>query len=251
MAVKAYKQALAYAREEKLADKKLVRQIAELVNKSKINGLLAAGERYFQAAQWPEAARLYKSGIKLAGEKGISDLLSIKNARQNLPRAEKMGAVAVLAEKDRQGRQHLKSNEWVKARKVFVNAISSGEKSRFAGDRDVVARLQKLRKGLAEAEERIFIDGKKDYLQTRYAGILRRVFGLGKQAAMLNPEIILLTSDKQTLKFNIEAMSYVKKGTTGKYSRYEILYAFDRSKGTWRVLSKSSDSRVSADKAYN
>ncbi|MEN8136780.1 MAG: hypothetical protein ABFS18_14795 [Thermodesulfobacteriota bacterium] len=251
VAIKAYKQSLAYAREVGLADKKLIRRIDELINKSKVNGLLAAGENYYQASQWPEAAKLYKSGLKLAGEKGISDLLSIKNARYNLPRAEKMGVTAVLARKNSQGRQQLKANEWGKAREVFSSGVSYGNNSRYAEDRDVVANLKKLKAGLAEAEERIFIDGRKEYLQTRYARIIRRVFGLSGQAAMLNPEIVLLTGDKQTLKFSISAMSYAKKGGQGKYSRYEIVYALDRNNGSWGVVNKSSDSKVAADKAYN
>ncbi len=251
VAIDAYKKALAYAREKDLADKGLVLKIDTLINKSKVNGLLAGGEGYFKSSRWVRAIRLYKSGLKLAKEKGIDDLPSMNIARQNLPRAEKMAVVADLADKNRKGVRHLKANEWVKARKVFMNAISKGQKSSYVTDRDVAANIDQLKSGLAEAEERIFIDEHKKKLKAKYAGILRRAFGLGAQAAMLNPEIILLTGNKQTLKFSVSAMSYSKKGSQGKYSRYELIYALDRVNGVWGVVSKSSDSRVAADKAYN
>ena len=251
LAIQAYKQALDYAREVNLDDKKLILQIEEMVVKSKVNGLLAAADEYYNSKKWPEAVRLYTTGINLAREKKVDSLASVKIAIQNLPSAEKKGVVAILVKINSQGRNHLKSNAWVKARKVFSNGVSYAKKSSFSGDKEVVAVLETLKKGLAEADERIFINDRKDYLKTRYASILRRAFGLSRQTAMLNSEIVMLTGDKKTLKFSVAAMSYSKKGAQGKYSKYEITYALDRSKGTWNVLSKSSDSRVSADKAYN
>jgi hypothetical protein len=91
---------------------------------------------------------------------------------------------------------------------------------------------------LAELEEKIFVDTKKKFLRERYAAILKKDFGLGGEATLLDPQVILLAATPELLKFRVSAMSYTKSGAQGKYSRYEAIYAFDRQRETWGLVDK-------------
>ena len=161
-----------------------------------------------------------------------------------------MFVLSGLENQNKLARQHLEASRWEEAKSVLNKAIVRAEKSGYARDKEVAASLDKLRAGLTEADERDYIKLKKEYLQERYSSILRRAFGLGSGAAFLNPEIIMLSNTPKVLKFSITAMSYVKKGSQGKYSRYEVTYAYDRMRRTWGLLGKTSDSKVSSDNSY-
>jgi hypothetical protein len=250
VAIKAYENALTFARREKLSGKTLNKKINGLIKKSEVNALLVKGEALFANEQWQEARRSFKKGINLAKKYKLTDLPLVKKSRVNYKQAGKMFVLAELGRQNDLARQHLKASKWEEAKSLLKQAIARAEKSGYARDREVAASLDKLRAGLVEADERDFIKSKKDYLQNKYSSILRRAFGLGRGTTLLNPEIILLANTSEVLKFSITAISYSKKGAQGKYTRYEVTYAYDRNRRTWGVLSKTSQSRTSKDKVY-
>lgn len=250
-AIKGYERATVFARNNDLAADPSARQIVGMINKSRINGVISRGDRYLAAAKWPEAVAAYEKGVALALEHNLKTLPSVQRAQLNLKKAEKMEMVAELARQNDLARQYLGENKGKKAREVFVRTIKAAEGRGWLEDSDVGAILAELRSGLAEAEEKIFIDDKKKFLYDRYGAILKKDFGLGGSATLLDPEILLLAATPEFLKFRVSAISYTKKGSTGKYSRYEVVYVLARKTERWELVDKSSDSKVTADRGYN
>jgi hypothetical protein len=89
-------------------------------------------------------------------------------------------------------------------------------------------------------EENIFIEEKKNVLLERYSKLLKRDFGLGKKATLLDPEVVLMKSSPNHLEFSLSAMSYTQKGADGQYTRYQATYVYDRQSMKWRLLNKIS-----------
>jgi tetratricopeptide (TPR) repeat protein len=250
-AIIAYNRAQAFADANKLGGKSLNRQIYGMISKSKFGGLVSSGDKYLAYGKWREAVQAYEGGIALALKDSLQDLSAFRRAKINVVKARKMYVLASLGRQNKLARQYLKANKRRKSRDVFKQAIKTGEGGEWRSDRDVAAVIVELKRGLAELEEKIFTDTKKQFLLDRYASILKKDFGLGADAGLLDPVVVLLTATPKILKFNLTAMSYAKKGSQGKYSRYKATYSFDRERGTWRLLNKSSDSKVTRDKEYN
>jgi tetratricopeptide (TPR) repeat protein len=250
VAINAYANAIDFAEREDLSGNKLSKKLNLLIKKSEVNALLVEGNNFFSEEEWQKAGRALKKGIELAKKYKLTGLPLVKKARGNYKKAGKMFVLAGLEKQNELARQHLEASRWDEAKTVINKAIVRAEKSGYGRDKEVAALVDKLRLGLTEADERDYIKLKKEYLQERYSSILRRAFGLGSGATFLDPEIILLSNSPKVLKFSITAMSYVKKGSQGKYSRYEVTYAYDRIRRTWGLLGKTSDSKVASDKSY-
>ncbi len=250
-AINAYNKAHTFANANNLGSNALNQKIYGMINKSNVKILIGNGERFMASAKWSEAVRAFESGIALAMESDLRNLPLLKRTRVNLQKAKIMQLVAKLDRQNSLARQHFKADKAKKAMDVYKKAIKTGEGSEWRGYREVVDVIDKLKNGLAEVEEKIFVDSKKDFLRDRYSSILKKDFGLGADAGLLDPEIVLLGATPELLKFSVSAMSYAKKGTQGKYTRYEAIYGFDRARATWQMLNKTSDSKVTEDMRYN
>lgn len=239
-AVKAYNNAYAFAKSNEIASDSLTRQIYGMINKSKIEIVISGGDKYMDSAKWQEAERAYESSIALAQKAGLPDLASLQRVKTNLRKAKKMQVVARLDQQNILAMEHFEANRRKKARNIFKQAIEDGEGSQWQKDSEMVAILDKLKNGLADLEEKIYVDAKKKFLVDRYVGILKKDFGLGDDATLLDPKVILLDATPKLLKFRLSAMSYAQKGAQGKYSRYGAVYAFDRKRESWSLVEKSA-----------
>ncbi|MEN8133916.1 MAG: hypothetical protein ABFS18_00070 [Thermodesulfobacteriota bacterium] len=250
-AINAYNKTHAYAKANKIGSKSLNQKIYGMINKSKVNVLIGRGDMFLAAAKWKEAAGAYESGMSLALKANLQSQPFFKQTKISLQKAKSMQLVASLDRQNKLARQYSKANQTKKARDVFKQAIKAGEASEWRGDREVAAVLAKLKRGFVEVKEKIFVDSKKKFLNDRYASILKKDFSLGADTGLFDPEVVLLAVTPELLKFSLKAMSYAKKGSRSKYSRYEATYGFDRKRKTWRLLNKSSDSKVAQDVRYN
>ena len=199
---------------------------------------MSSGDSFLASGKWQEAARAYENGIAQARKADLQDLPSFQRAQINLQKVKIMQEVAGLDRQNKLAMQHFKANKRKKATNLLKQAIKTGEGSEWREEKEVAAVLAQLKSGLAELEETIFVDGKKKFLRERYASILKKDFGLGGDATLLDPQVILLTATPELLKFRVSAMSYTKSGAQGKYSRYEAIYAFDRQRETWGLVEK-------------
>lgn len=250
-AVNAYAVARDFARQQGVDRDVLGQKISEMTNKSMILAAFENGDGFMAASRWQEATLAYGKGLTLAQESELHNLPSIKLAQGNLQKAKKMMEVANLGSQNSLANQYLQSNVLIKAKNVFVAALKVAEKSVWREESEIVAIVAELRAGLADVEEKIFIGDKKKFLRDRYANIIKKDFKLGGATNLLEPEVVLLTATDQLLKFKISAISYVRKGGSGKYSRYEVIYEFDRKKKAWVLVDKASSSKVTAEKSYN
>jgi hypothetical protein len=250
-AMKAYIQAHSFAKDYGLLSVTVNQRINEMVNKSKFRALTGNGDRSLASGKWQEAVQAYESGIAIATKNNLQKLPSFRKVQTNLRKAKKMQVVGYLVEQDKLAGQYLIADKPSKAKGVLLQAIKSAEASVWHDEKEVSVVLGKLKSGLAEVEETIFVADKKQFLNDRYIAILKNDFGLGRDVTLLNPEIILLAENRKLLKFRVSAISYIKKGTQGKYTRYEAIHVFDRSNEVWGLVEKSSDSRITADREYN
>lgn len=250
-AINAYNKAHAYANANNLGSNSLNRQIYEMLNKSNVKILIGNGDRFMASAKWSEAVRAYESGMALALESDSKNLPLLKRTKSSLQKAKIMQVVANLERQNSLARQAFKADKRKQAIDIFKKAIRTGAGSDWRAYKEVANVIDTLKSGLAEVEEKVFVDSKKEFLRNRYSSILKKDFGLGTDAGLLDPQVALLDATPELLKFSVSAMSYAKKGTQGKYTRYEAIYSFDRQRETWRMLNKSTDTKVTEDMRYN
>ena len=242
-AVALYGQAAAFAEANGLQDDPLSKSIPGLINKGRVEGVIASGDHYFAASKWREAGGAYEEGINLARELDVQNLPPLKRAQQNQAQAKKMALVAELRRKNGSAVKNSKAGKIKKAGTLFKQAIEMAEASKWRESGEVAAVLGELKKGLAEVEESIFVEDKKNVLLERYSAILKKDFGLAKDATLLDPKVVLMNKTPKLLEFSLSAMAYTQKGAQGQYTRYQATYVFDREIESWRLVEKINEAR--------
>ncbi|MDF1576861.1 MAG: hypothetical protein P1P81_00270 [Desulfobulbales bacterium] len=235
-----YRAAAAFAGSHELTDYQLSRRIPELLDKNRVESVLADGDRAFAADKWQESVRIYEEGIALARQVALADLPSLDRARENLAQARKMVTVAVLQHLNKQAAESVKAGKNNKARRIYEQAIEQAEKNKWRDSKEVAALLGELQEGLAVVEENIFVEDKRAALLGQFAAILSRDFGLEKDATLLDPQVVLMDSTPERLEFSLSAMAYDQESAGGQYTRYQVTYLFDRKTKSWRLLDKIS-----------
>lgn len=244
-AVTAYEQALAFARDKKLGNDQTAK-VREAIALSKVGNLVAKGDAFVKRSRWAEAFDSYAGAVKLHEESGLKKELPLyRQAADNLAKVRRVGALEELRNNEREAQKYVATGDWAKARKAFERAIYLVEQGTYAADPEFAVFRKNATARLVEVDEKLFLAGKKDYLLERHRNLLKQAFGLTGDFSLLDPAVVLLSSEGDTLKFSLSARSFVGKGGGGVYTLYEAIYGFNRKNGSWAILDKKSGSKAS------
>ncbi|MBU1686707.1 MAG: hypothetical protein KJ589_05095 [Proteobacteria bacterium] len=249
-AVLFYQDALNYTQVLSPPPSGLAAILEKSISKARVSALLQLADQAFVASQWSKAVDSYQKAFVMASEFGVTDLDGMAQAAKNKTQAVKMITLGTVQKTFAQAEQQRKVDDLAKAGGSFAKVIELIKTSPYAEDEDFAVFQNEADKMIGEVKERIFINGKKDELEERYKGILRKAFSLDNSTVFLNPEIVLVGNDPSRLLFSIMARSYEKKSTTGMYFLYELTYAFDRQSGNWFVVNKNMGNHETKDKKY-
>ncbi|MFO7607210.1 MAG: hypothetical protein R6W72_13030 [Desulfurivibrionaceae bacterium] len=238
MAAEAYREAAAFAGANGLANDPLTRQLPELIDKSRVEILLASADRDFAAGNWQEAALSYEKGMALARSAGLQGLPSLERASGKLAQSRKMVTVVELRRYNESALKNSRSGKNIQARGIYAEAIGQAEENKWRDSNEVAAVLGELKEGLAGVEESLFVEDKKQVLLERFAAIIKKDFALDKNATLLDPQVVLMNNTPELLEFSLSAKAYSQQGSQGKYTRYQVVYGFNRETMKWVMIDR-------------
>ncbi|MFN2367021.1 MAG: hypothetical protein ABR523_11260, partial [Desulfurivibrionaceae bacterium] len=235
-AAEAYREAAAFAGANGLANDPLTRQLPELIDKSRVEIVLASADRDFAANKWQKAALSYEKGMALARSAGLQGVPSLARAPEKLALARKMVMVAELRRYNESAFESSIAGKDNEARRIYAEAIGQAEGNKWRDSKEVAMVLGELKKGLARVEESLFVEDKKQVLLERFAAIIKKDFALDKNATLLDPQVVLMNNTPELLEFSLSAKAYSQQGSQGKYTRYQVVYGFNRDSGKWLLI---------------
>lgn len=244
-AILGYEQALAFAREKKLGNDQTGR-VREAIALSRVGNLVAKGDGYASRSRWADAVNSYAGAVKLHEESGLKKELPLyRQAADSLAKVRRVAALEELRNNEREAQKYVTAGDWAKARKSYERAAALVEQGAYVADPEFAVFRKNAVARLVEVDEKLFLAGKKDYLLERHRNLLKQAFGLAGDVSLLDPAVVLLSSEGDTLKYSLSARSFVGKGGGGVYTLYEVIYGFNRKSGNWALLDKKSGSRAS------
>jgi hypothetical protein len=247
-ALLAYDRALGYARDNELtADNTgTLSRIGQTAKVVRVKDWLRKGDDSFRQSRWRGAIAHYTTALKLYRELELKQELPVYNrALANLAAARRAAALEDLRQGELEAGNLYAAGEWAKAKAAYERLPSLVDQSGYPQDPEFSRVRIAAQIRLGEVDERLLIVAKKDYLVERHRAILRKVFKLDGKAALLDPQVVFLTEDENGMKYSIAARSYERMGGEGKYTNYEVIYAFNRKNGEWVLLSQDMSSKVS------
>ncbi|NTV13847.1 MAG: hypothetical protein HGA96_07975 [Desulfobulbaceae bacterium] len=246
-AIASYERALAFAEAKKLAGSAQPGKLRESIALAKVSIWAAKGDEFVKRSRWADAMASYGAALKLSEESGLKkDLPVYRQATDNLGKARRLVALEELRGGEREAQKYFEAGEWAKARKSYEREVALVDKGAYAADQEFAALRKSATSRLVEVDEKLFLAGKKDYLLERHRAYLKQAFGIGGEVALLDPSVVLLGAEGDTLKYSLSARSYQGKGTAGVYTVYEVVYAYNRKSDNWVLLDKKSGSKASA-----
>jgi tetratricopeptide (TPR) repeat protein len=245
-AISAYEQALAYAQTKKLAGVAQEGKVRGMIAQAKVGILAGKGDDFAKRSRWADAVNAYTSAIKLHEQSGLkNDLPLYRQTVDNLAKVNRLAVVDELRNGEREAQKYITAGEYAKARKSYERGLALIDQSSFTADPEVAGFRKNIVSRLAEVDEKLFLAGKKDYLLERHRTLMKQAFGLGGDVALLDPSVVLLGAEGDTIKYSLSARSFEGKGGAGVYTLYELIYAFNRKSGSWVQLEKKSGRKAS------
>ncbi len=247
----AYDRALGFAQVNKLeaGNATTLARIRNSINSARVKAMLEKGDDSFRHSRWREAIANYTTAIELHQEsKQKQELPAYSMALANLATARRAAALEDVRKVEVEADKYFAAGEWEKAKGAYAKILPLVDQSGYPRDPDFVAVRSAAETRLGEVDERLLIGAKRDYLMEHHRAILRKVFSLNGEVAFLNPEVVFLTEDQNGMKYSLTARSYERKGGEGKYTIYEVIYAFNRKSGDWVLLNQNMNSQVSRER---
>ena len=244
-----YERALEFARANKLeaGNGETLARIRESIKVARVKSLLSKAGDSFRHSRWSEAINDYAAAFKLHQDSKLQqEFPGYDQALANLAAARRAAALEYLRQGEAEAQRYFAAEEWNKAKIAYGKLLTLVAQSGYGQDRDFAQIHETAKSRLGEVEERLLVTAKKEYLAARHRAILRKVFNLGEQVAFLDPEVVYLTEDENGMKYSITARTYERKGSEGKYTIYEVIYAFSRKNDDWVLVDKKMSSQVSA-----
>lgn len=245
-AIGAYEQALAFAQSKKLGNGTSDAKVKGSIAQAKMGILVGKGDDYAKRSRWADAVSSYSAAVKLHGESGLkSDLPVYRQGLEGLDKVQRVATLDELRSGEREAQKYMTAGEWAKARKSYERQLSLVDKSAYAAEPEIAAFRKNSLARQTELDEKIFLADKKDYLLGRHRALFKQAFGLGAEAALLDPTAVLLGSDGDNLKYSLVARSFEGKAGGGVMTFYEVIYSFNRKSGSWTMLEKKSGRKAS------
>ena len=245
-AIASYERALAFALAKKIGGAAQQGKVRESIALAKVSILAGNGDDFAKRSRWNDAMASYNAALKLADESGLKkDLPIYRQTGDSLTKARRVAALEELRSGEREAQKYYEASDWAKARKSYEREISLVDKGAYAADPDFAALRKSAGARLVEVDEKIYLAGKKDYLLERHRSYLKQAFGLGGEVALLDPAVVLLGAEGDTLKYSLSARSFEGKGGAGVYTVYEVTYAYNRKSDNWSLLDKKTGSKAS------
>jgi len=248
-ALAAYDRALSFSRLNKLesGNAETISRIGESVKVARVRELLAKGDDSFHHSRWREAIAAYNTALNLYRESKLKrELPAYDRAVANLGKARRAAALEDLHQAEIEAGRYFVAGAWDKAKTAYDRLLALVDRSGYSKDPDFVKVRHAAETRLGKVDERLLVGAKRDYLLAHHRAILRKAFNLQGEVAFLNPEVVYLTEDGNGMKYSITARSYERRGTEGKYTIYEVLYAYNRQSGDWVLLNQNKSSKVSS-----
>ncbi len=240
-AIAAYEQALAFAQDIKLGSAAPDARVKGAIAQAKVGILAGKGDEYVKRSRWADASSSYKAAVKLHEESGLKkDLPVYRQALDGLAKAQRVAALEELRSGEREGQKYMTVGELAKARKSYERLIALVDSGAYAADPEFASFRKNGVARQAEIDEKLFLADKKDYLLSRHRALFKQAFGLGGDVALLDPTVVQLSSDGDTLKYSLAARSFAGQAGAGVMTSYEVIYSFNRKSGSWTMLDKKS-----------
>lgn len=245
-AIAAYEQALAFAQAKKLGGGASDAKVKGSIAQAKVGILVGKGDDYVKRSRWVDAISSYNAAVKLHEESGLKkDLPVYRQALEGLAKIQRVAALEELRSGEREGQKYMAVGEWAKAKKSYDRQIALIDKSAYAADPEFTAFRKNAVARQVEVDEKLFLSDKKEYLLGRHRALFKQAFGLGGDVALLDPTVVLLSSEGDTLKYSLAARSFEGKAGGGALTFYEVIYSFSRKSGSWVLLDKKSGRKPS------
>ncbi len=246
-AIASYERALAFALAKKLGSSAPQGKVKESIALAKVSILAGKGDDFSKRSRWADAISRYSAALQLSEASGLKkDLPVNRQAADNLTKIQRIIALDELQSSERDAQKYFAAGEWAKSRKAYERELALVDKGVYAADPEFVALRKNAGSRLLEVDEKLFLADKKDYLMDHHRSYLKQAFGLGADASLLDPTVVLLSSAGDTLKYSLTARSFEGKGGAGVYTLYEVIYAFNRKTGSWSMLDKKTGSKASS-----
>jgi|GEM_PF-5383471 len=249
-AVKGAQEANAFAEENSLADKVTVNRLNNMIGRGRVSEVFARAEALKRSGSLVEALGAYRQVGRLAEERGLTSYEKVSEA------AREVNDISLALDRqylDRnivEIRAAIDSGDLGKAAAGMRAAEERLAASEFLDTPQLASQAENLTSLAASLKKDEYSRDKKQYLEKRYAEIIRKAFSLPRDQLLLNPEIILLREEGNLMVFSLSAYSYSKKGKEGDYSVYHMDYAFNRDEGTWTVENKDMEERKKSDRSF-
>jgi len=245
-AIASYERALNFAQVKKLGSAAPAGKVKESIALAKVSILAGKGDDYGKRSRWADAIASYAAAMKLSDDSGLKkDLVVYRQAAESMAKAQRLVALDEVKVGEREAQKYFDAGDWAKSKKSYEREIALVDKGANAADPEFTV----LRKGAAaritELDEKLFLAGQKDYLMEHHRSYLKQAFGLGSEASLLDPTVVLLGTAGDTMKYSLSARSFEGKGGAGVYTLYEVIYGFNRKSGSWTMLDKKTGSKSS------
>ncbi|PLX50542.1 MAG: hypothetical protein C0613_03945 [Desulfobulbaceae bacterium] len=227
-AMEAYGQALAFARQNRVADYGLVGRMGRARHEAEINNCLDEAEALMALNKQSEARLVFQRIITIIEENDLADLAALPLSRKMVARIDRELFVDKIRSLTARGEELHTAEKYDEAlahyREALVTLTENSQKYAL----DMAPQEEKIRKALAELDKQQTLAGHYRYLLATYQKIVRQQFNLSSQVKLQQPEVVFLKEEDNSLIYKISALGIAPSTAAGPSTRYEVDFKIDK-----------------------
>lgn len=227
-AMEAYGQALAFARQNRVADYGLVGRIGRARHEAEINNRLDEAEALMALNKQGEARLVLQRIITIIEENDLTDLAALSASRKMVARIDRELFVDKIKSLTTRGEELHAAEKYDEAQAHYREALVELTENSRKYELDMAPQEEEVRKVLAQLDKKQTLAGHYRYLLATYQKIVRQQFNLSSQVKLQEPEVVFLKEEDNILIYKISALGVAPSAAAGPSTRYEVDFKIDK-----------------------
>ncbi len=212
------------------------------VSRALVVSVVRQADRMRQEGRLADALAAYRNAVAMGRKRGLAGFAPLGEAERQAAELASAIDADFVKKQLAESRRALDNGDLA----ASGRALAAAKQRLAASDLAATGALAGLSRQVSALEEELSarrrVEEERDYLKKNHIAILRKAFGLPRDSALLNPEIVMIGEESGRRLWSITAYSYEKKGDSENYIAYHVSYARNLDDGSWSV--ESSDREV-------